>query len=72
MGLFIVFEIVGIVGMVQGFGSAIATELWNGDWTLMRWALDWQPVSGIAVGVVGLVIASVGWSGQKRIKASRR
>ncbi|ALG11001.1 hypothetical protein [Kibdelosporangium phytohabitans] len=72
MGLFIAFEVIGIIGMVQGFGSALVTQVWGGNWALMRWALEWQPVAGIAVGVLGLLIASIGWSGQKRIKSSRR
>ena len=72
MGLFVVFEVIGIIGMVQGFGSAVVTQVWGGDWALMQWALEWQPAGGIVVGVLGLALASVGWSGQKRIKASRR
>ncbi|MCE7012154.1 hypothetical protein LWC34_56500 [Kibdelosporangium philippinense] len=70
MGLFIAFEIIGIIGMVQGFGSALVTQVWGGNWQLMNWALEWQPVSGIAIGVLGLVVASIGWAGQKRRKTS--
>ncbi|SMD19018.1 hypothetical protein [Kibdelosporangium aridum] len=71
MGLFIALEVIGIIGMVQGFGSTLVTQVWGGNWQMMRWALDWQPVSGIAIGVLGLVLASIGWAGQKRAKASR-
>ena len=71
MGFMIAFEVIGIIGMVQGFGSALVTQVRGGDWQLMRWALAWQPASGIAIGVAGLLLARVGWAGRKRHKRSR-
>lgn len=71
MGIMIAFEVLGIIGMVQGFGSALVTQVWGGNWQLMSWALDWQPGIGIGMGVLGLLLACVGWAGQKRIKSSR-
>jgi hypothetical protein len=71
MGIMIAFEVLGIIGMVQGFGSALVTQVWGGNWQLMSWALDWQPGIGIGIGVLGLLLASAGWAGQKRIKSSR-
>ncbi|MBP2326337.1 hypothetical protein JOF56_006722 [Kibdelosporangium banguiense] len=71
MALMIAFEVIGIIGMIQGFGSALVTQVWGGNWQLMRWALEWQPLIGIGIGVAGLLLASIGWAGQRRIKSSR-
>lgn len=55
--------IIGIVVLVQGFGSAIAKAFWDSNWGLLAVAERWFAVPawlGALVGVVGLVLALVG------------
>ena len=51
--------LIGLVLVVQGFGSALAKGVWNGNWGLLAVAERWTPVPvwiGVAVGVAGLVV----------------
>jgi hypothetical protein len=50
---------IGLVLVVQGFGTALAKGVWNANWGLLAVAERWTPVPvwlGVAVGVAGLVV----------------
>jgi hypothetical protein len=50
---------IGLVLVVQGFGTALAKGVWNANWGLLAVAERWTPVPvwlGAAVGVAGLVV----------------
>ncbi|MCP2342774.1 hypothetical protein [Actinomadura rupiterrae] len=52
-------RVVGIVVAVLGFGSLLAFNGDNHNFGLMKWASGHQPVAGMAVGVLGLVLAGI-------------
>ncbi|RBQ19023.1 hypothetical protein DP939_17750 [Spongiactinospora rosea] len=52
--------IVGVLLMIQGFGNALTRWLWGTDWGLLAVAgraADLPPWAGVAVGLLGLVVA---------------
>lgn len=53
---------IGVVFMIQGFGSAVAYLFFDSRrfGFLLRWAYDYQPYAGIIVGITGIVIALLG------------
>ena len=55
--------IIGLVVMVQGFGSALAKAVWDGNWGLLAVAERWFAVPvwlGLVVGLVGLMLVVAG------------
>jgi hypothetical protein len=55
--------VIGLVLVVQGFGSALAKAVWSANWGLLAVAERWTPVpvwAGVLVGVAGLVVAVLG------------
>ena len=50
---------IGLVLVVQGFGSALAKGVWDANWGLLAVAERWTPVPvwlSVVVGVAGLVV----------------
>ena len=50
---------IGLVLVVQGFGSALAKGVWDTNWGLLAVTERWTPVPvwlGVVVGVAGLVV----------------
>ncbi|RSN72063.1 hypothetical protein DMH08_00700 [Actinomadura sp. WAC 06369] len=56
----------GVIIMIQGFGSAIAT-MFSDDAKfgfLLRWAHDYQPFAGIVTGLLGIGVLILGERGK--------
>ncbi|MEV6524408.1 hypothetical protein AB0M43_20845 [Longispora sp. NPDC051575] len=55
-------EFIGVIIMIQGFGSAIAYSGFDNErfGFLLRWATEYQPWIGIFVGLIGLAVLLVG------------
>lgn len=56
----------GVILIIQGFGSAVV-PLFTDDAKfgfLLRWASDYQPFAGIAVGLLGIGAIVVGERGK--------
>jgi hypothetical protein len=54
---------IGLVVVVQGFGSALAKGVWNTNWGLLSVAERWTPVPvwvGVLVGLAGLLVIVLG------------
>lgn len=50
---------IGLVLVVQGFGSALAKGVWDTNWGLLAVTERWMPVPvwlGVVVGVAGLIV----------------
>ncbi|SDN59822.1 hypothetical protein [Allokutzneria albata] len=63
-------EVIGIIFMVQGFGSLLVKEVFNGsEWFLMEWATPYSPWAHIAVGVIGFFLAGGGAASRRRKRA---
>ena len=55
--------VIGLVVMVQGFGSAIAKAGWDANWGLLAVAERWTAVpvwAGVVVGMIGLIVVLFG------------
>jgi len=55
--------IIGLVVLVQGFGSALAKAAWDANWGLLAVAERWFGVPtwlGLIVGVVGVTMVVIG------------
>ncbi|MFC5187542.1 hypothetical protein [Actinomadura harenae] len=59
-------RVLGVVVAVLGFGSLIAFNGDNDNVGPMSWASGHQPVAGIAVGLLGLVVAGLGFASRSR------
>ncbi|MFB9902439.1 hypothetical protein [Allokutzneria oryzae] len=59
-------EVVGIICVVQGFGSLVVKHFGGKDWLLMAWASGHGPWAHIAVGVLGIVLTAVGAASRRR------
>ncbi|RKS79896.1 hypothetical protein BZB76_1379 [Actinomadura pelletieri DSM 43383] len=57
---------IGVIMMIQGFGSAIA-RMFSDDAKfgfLLKWAHDYQPFVGIATGILGIGVLLLGERGK--------
>jgi uncharacterized membrane protein len=61
-----VLRVVGWVLVALGFGSTILRTFFNADTPFTLWMGGAQPYSGIAMGVVGLVVVVVAISARRR------
>lgn len=58
----------GIALIVLGLGSIALKEFTDYQFILLSWADDWQPLSGIGIALVGVIITLV-VARQRRAKA---
>ncbi|WP_283137672.1 hypothetical protein [Rhizohabitans arisaemae] len=66
-------EIFGVLVAIQGFGSAASELFGKGrSWGLMGIAEDFQPFSGILIGLLGVLLIVAGEKGRRANRAKRQ